>query len=84
MKLTGHKTESVYRRYAIVSEADLAVAVGKVAALHSVRRVAIANRSGRRGYHTGDDDRGTSAAPVHTPREQEGVSGVPKPGDDDC
>jgi len=34
MKLTGHKTESVYRRYAIVSEADLSVGVQKLAALH--------------------------------------------------
>ncbi|MBI1797870.1 MAG: tyrosine-type recombinase/integrase [Candidatus Eisenbacteria bacterium] len=33
MKLSGHKTEAVYRRYAIVSEADLAEGVRKVAAL---------------------------------------------------
>lgn len=38
MKLTGHKTESVYRRYAIVSEADLSEGVGKLAALHRRRR----------------------------------------------
>lgn len=34
MKLTGHKTESVYRRYAIVAEADLREGVAKLAALH--------------------------------------------------
>ena len=30
MKLTGHKTEAVYRRYAIVSEADLHEAAEKL------------------------------------------------------
>jgi hypothetical protein len=40
MKLTGHKTESVYRRYAIVSEADLSVGVAKLAALHANRSTA--------------------------------------------
>jgi integrase len=34
MQLTGHKTESVYRRYAIVAEADLREGVEKLAALH--------------------------------------------------
>jgi site-specific recombinase XerD len=31
MKLTGHKTEAVYRRYAIVSERDLSDGIAKVA-----------------------------------------------------
>ena len=30
MKLTGHKTESVYRRYAIVSESDIKEAALKL------------------------------------------------------
>jgi hypothetical protein len=33
MKLTGHKTEAVYRRYAIVSETDLSEAVSKLQSL---------------------------------------------------
>ena len=32
MKLTGHKTEAVYRRYAIVAENDLREAGAKLAA----------------------------------------------------
>ncbi|MFN7972990.1 MAG: tyrosine-type recombinase/integrase [Acidobacteriota bacterium] len=34
MKLTGHKTESVYRRYAIVCESDLAEGVARLERLH--------------------------------------------------
>ena len=33
MKLVGHKTESMYRRYAITSERDLREGVQKLAAL---------------------------------------------------
>jgi hypothetical protein len=34
MQLTGHKTEAVYRRYAIVSERDLSEGVAKLAHVH--------------------------------------------------
>ena len=33
MKLSGHKTESIFRRYAIVSESDLAEGVKKLGTL---------------------------------------------------
>lgn len=35
MKLTGHKTENVYRRYAITDSRSLADGVGRLAALHA-------------------------------------------------
>jgi hypothetical protein len=41
MKLTGHKPEAVYRRYAIVCEADLAEGLKRLAALNGVRRATV-------------------------------------------
>lgn len=38
-KISGHKTEAVYRRYAIVSDADLASAARKMAARNTVSEV---------------------------------------------
>lgn len=38
MQLTGHKTEAVYRRYAITSARDLAEGVRKLAALHDTAK----------------------------------------------
>lgn len=38
MKLTGHQTEAVYRRYAIVCEADLAEGLKKLAVLEKSLR----------------------------------------------
>ena len=40
-KIQGHKTEAVYRRYAIVCEADLAEGLKKVAAVEGVHRETI-------------------------------------------
>ena len=39
MKLTGHLTESIYRRYAVVSPADLNAGVEKLARLHDLLEV---------------------------------------------
>jgi integrase len=43
MKLTGHKTESVYRRYAIVAESDQREGVAKLALLHAAQATASAS-----------------------------------------
>lgn len=37
MRLTDHKTEAVYRRYAIVAKSDLEECVAKLAKLHGER-----------------------------------------------
>lgn len=34
MAMVGHKTESIYRRYAIVAESDLRAGTEKIQALH--------------------------------------------------
>lgn len=45
MKLVGHKTEAMYRRYSIVEESVLKDAGEKLAALHSIQRAAAAKVS---------------------------------------
>ena len=46
MKLTGHKTESVYRRYAIVSESDLTEAAHRLDSATGTISGTIAPKSG--------------------------------------
>jgi integrase len=38
MRMVGHKTESIYRRYAVVAEGDLKTAGAQLAALHTTDR----------------------------------------------
>ena len=54
MKLTGHKTRSVFERYNIVSDGDLRAAVAKLAARHGTvlgQSVPIAVNDGDRTDH---------------------------------
>jgi integrase len=53
MKMVGHKTESIYRRYAIVSESDLREAARKLAAVE---------QGARNGGHHGADDQADRSA----------------------
>ncbi|HEV8445951.1 MAG TPA: tyrosine-type recombinase/integrase [Gemmatimonadaceae bacterium] len=57
MKLVGHKTESIYRRYAIVSARDLAEGVAKLANLHD-------------GHKTGTKDETDAGASVSMEQPQ--------------
>jgi integrase len=61
MKLIGHKTESVYRRYAIVAQRDLAEGVAKLAVLRQ-------NQSGRRTVIPFPADAGTVRAQLAAER----------------
>ena len=47
MQLTGHKTESVYRRYALVSEGDLGAGIEKLGQLSSGTIGGTKKRKGR-------------------------------------
>jgi hypothetical protein len=82
MKLTGHRTESVYRRYAIVSEADLSTTVVKLAALHESEAAAartvvrFAERTGKAGVSAGP---GVLTARSITTRMSGGGRGIRTP-----
>jgi integrase len=49
MAMVGHKTESMYRRYAITDEAMLREAADKLAAYHRAESVKVASKSGAGG-----------------------------------
>src|SRR5437867_2068457 len=71
MKLTGHKTEAVYRRYAIVSEADLAAGVTRLAVLHESLTKATRTVVPMRPVRSGGDHSergGCGPPPVAAPR----------------
>jgi integrase len=65
MKISGHKTESIYRRYAIVAERDIADGLRKVAAFQ--RRAARASSGGQMGH---------SRVPSWVPPPSQVVEGV--------
>jgi integrase len=67
MKLTGHRTELVYRRYAIVSEADLAEGVTKLAALHATSRTVPAQRAINLDRESAAEDAQAAAVPGGRP-----------------
>ena len=52
MKLTGHRTESVYTRYAIVASQDLKDGVAKLAALGGQETASSATTKGTTGGQT--------------------------------
>lgn len=53
MKFTGHKTESVFKRYAIITKADLAEGVSKLAQLRGTTQRSVVN------IHDSKDSLGT-------------------------
>ena len=68
MKLTGHKTESVYKRYAIVSEGDLSEGLAKLATLHDRDQPnvmpALLSHEGAKHGQSSDDVLSPGPAPV--------------------
>ena len=62
MKLTGHKTEAVYRRYAIVSEQDLSDGLGKLAVSRAVTEQRRLNSRTIPARFKDDGDAGASGA----------------------
>src|SRR2546422_1840877 len=67
MKLTGHKTEAVHRRYAIVAEQDLEEGVAKLSALRGgAPAQACTGTNG--GTNQAGGARGSDGHPLKSPR----------------
>ena len=73
MKLTGHLTEAVYRRYAIVVQSDLREGVAKPAALHEN-----ASHGGHNGTGTVVSIRKGLPSSIQVPSKSALESGVTK------
>lgn len=69
MKMVGHKTESIYRRYAIVSESDLREAAQKLAAVE---------HGGRNGSHHASPDQVSQPAQNQHAFDFDAVAGGPR------
>jgi len=80
MKISGHKTESIYRRYAIVAERDIADGLRKVAAFQKrAARAAsstVARFSKRSGGTASRGQMGDNRPPSWVPPPSQVVEGV--------
>jgi hypothetical protein len=72
MQMVGHKTEAIYRRYAIVNDADLRAAALKLAAVVDVPILATGTIAGTLGHSGAKQGDGHGTQPIDLVAEGEG------------